>query len=86
MPAETDLVCVDAPGEDHWETGPCNGPVDEYAALSGSGNTFARCDGHYDAYRARMERINTQWPVTDQAPPWFDPTLARETWHEDDAY
>ena len=86
MPAETDLECVDAPNEDYWETGPCKGTVDMHPALSGSGNAYPYCGRHYDAYRVRMEKVNSRWPVTDQAPPWFNPTLAGEIWHENDAY
>ncbi|WP_205327521.1 hypothetical protein [Glycomyces sp. YM15] len=79
--AATALVCIDA--NTAYEYGPCQGPVHEYDALSGSGYTYARCTFHYDAYCDRMAPILKRWPDTPHPPAWFDPTYAGETWDED---
>jgi hypothetical protein len=64
---------------------PCTGETFERYALSGSGMTFPRCDGHYDQYVARtqpkLDEINRRYPR--QAPPDFDESYAGERWDED---
>ena len=64
----------------------CAGPVDMYAALSGSGERYPRCEVHFDSYVARvqpkLDAIAERYPA--QAPSWFDPAFAGERWSDDD--
>ncbi|OYN81880.1 hypothetical protein CG716_05270 [Mycolicibacterium sphagni] len=70
------------------EYGPCQGPVNRYEALSGSGELYPRCTRHYGTYvervQPRIDAIRQQYPDTDTPPSWFDPTYAGERWNEDD--
>ncbi|MBU8820957.1 hypothetical protein KL864_34420 [Mycolicibacterium goodii] len=63
----------------------CRGEVSEYLALSGSGERYPRCEGHYAAYVERLQpqidAINRRYPV--MAPADFDPYYAGESWDED---
>ena len=76
--AESD--CLDAADS------PCTDQTFPRLALSGSGERYPRCDGHYDAYVARtqpvLDDIRRRYPVC--APADFDPTYAGEVWGEDD--
>ena len=71
--------CIDA-GQS-----PCTGETFERYALSGSGLTYPRCDGHYDTYvertQPRLEEIRKRYPM--HAPSDFDESYAGERWDED---
>lgn len=77
--------CTDANFDEY---GPCQGEVNHYEALSGSGERYPRCEGHYRTYverlQPRIDAIRARYPDTDQPPSWFDPTYAGEHWNEDD--
>ena len=64
----------------------CQGAVQAYLAVSGSGLRYPRCAGHQDLHTARLEPImrdiNTRYPV--HPPADFDPGFAGESWYEDD--
>lgn len=64
----------------------CGGPVGMYAALSGSGDLYPRCEAHFDLYVARvqprMDEIAARYPA--QQPAWFDPAFCGERWSDDD--
>jgi hypothetical protein len=53
--------------------------------MSGSGDTYPRCDKHYEAYVERltpvMDDIRRRYP--EQAPADFDPFYSGEQWNED---
>lgn len=70
--------CVDGPQD-------CQGAVAEYAALSGSGMFFPRCERHYGCYvervQPRIDEINRRYPASP--PEDFDPYYG-ESWAEDD--
>lgn len=57
----------------------------EYAALSGSGLRYPRCEQHQEFYverlALRIEEINRRYPV--MAPPDFDPLTAGESWDDE---
>jgi hypothetical protein len=63
----------------------CKGETFPRLALSGSGDSYSRCDHHYDLYVERvqpqMDDIRRRYPVT--APVDFDPYYAGESWDED---
>jgi hypothetical protein len=71
--------CLDGPAG-------CGGQVSEYAALSGSGEFYPRCETHYVAYVERLQpkidEINRRYPV--QAPSDFDSAYCGESWDSDD--
>jgi len=77
-------------GTDDCLDGPegCSGQVFERAALSGSGEYYARCDHHWEAYYERtapkMDAIRSRYP--EMAPSDFDPLAAGERWAEDDPW
>ena len=64
----------------------CDGPVGLHAALSGSGERYSRCQGHFDLYVARVQPkldvIAQRYPV--KAPGWFDPEFCGERWSDED--
>lgn len=72
-------ACLDGPRG-------CQGVVQAYPAVSGSGLRYPRCAGHQDRHTARLEPImrdiNTRYPV--HPPADFDPHFAGERWDEDD--
>lgn len=62
----------------------CGGDVEYRMALSSSGNSFVRCDVHWEQRLDEQERISERYPDSDMAPADFDPTYAGERWNEDD--
>jgi hypothetical protein len=64
----------------------CEGETFPRQALSGSGESYCRCDRHYAAYvervQPKMDEINRRYPV--MAPADFDPMYCGESWDEDD--
>ena len=79
MAIHGDGVCLDGPEG-------CVGETFPRESLSGSGDSYYRCGGHYDAYfdrvAPRMEAIRRRYP--DRAPADFDPMYFGERWDEDD--
>lgn len=73
-------VCVEC------EVGGCVGPVESYVALSGSGASFPRCEGHYQSYVVRMGGVNAgvaaRYPF--DPPAGWSPLDAGEAWHPED--
>jgi len=75
------MRCLDGPQG-------CEGDVNAYPSLSGSGMRWERCEAHYRAYVERVQpqidSVRLRYPDTDQPPAWFDPAYAGERWNEDD--
>lgn len=75
-----DGICSDG------EAGGCAGEIFPRLALSGSGDSYYRCDRHYALYSERMEAVNAdvrrRYPV--RAPSDFDPDFAGEVWDSGD--
>lgn len=67
------------------DNSPCQGEVGQYMALSGSGESYPRCEKHYGEYVDRlqpvMDDISRRYP--SHAPGDFDPSYAGESWDED---
>ncbi|MCA1571187.1 MAG: hypothetical protein LC798_12890 [Chloroflexi bacterium] len=71
------LECLDDYGE-----GTCAGPVEYRMALSATGQSFPRCERHWDERLDEQERITRTYGGV--APPSdFDPAYAGERWEED---
>jgi hypothetical protein len=60
----------------------CRGPVAYRMALSGSGESFPRCEGHWSARLDLEDDLRRRYP--SQQPSDFDPAYAGESWYEDD--
>ena len=75
------MMCLDS------RDSPCQGDVNLYLALSGSGMRWPRCEHHYRSYVERVQpqinAVRERYPDTDTPPSWFDPTYAGEHWDED---
>lgn len=71
------LTCLDDYGD-----GTCVGAVEYRMALSGTGQSFPRCDGHWDDRLEVQDGINQRYPYHQPAD--FDPMDAGEAWGEDD--
>lgn len=71
-----DLKCLDGPAE-------CRGAVKLRMPLSGSGEPFARCDGHWSKRLDLQDRIRRDYPDSDVAPAWFSEADAGERWNEE---
>lgn len=70
------LECIQA----HSEA--CTGVVQYRMALSGTGESFPRCDGHWEL-RLELERgLNERYPANPPAD--WSPLDAGEHWDEDD--
>lgn len=61
----------------------CGGNIEYRMALSATGESFARCDKHWDVRLDEQERIDRDYPDSPCAPDWFDPMDAGEHWDED---
>ena len=79
MAVHGDGECLDGPEG-------CAGEVFPRHTLSGSEDSYYRCDRHYEAYAARlqpvMDGINRRYPR--HAPSDFDESYAGERWDEDE--
>ena len=75
-PEDEELECLDDYGE-----GTCTGAVEYRMPLSGTGKSFPRCDGHWDARLAKQEELREY--ESDTPPDWFDESYAGERWDED---
>jgi hypothetical protein len=75
--ASEPIECLDGPDG-------CEGEVAYRMALSGTGESFPRCDRHWDERLDRQEEINERYPDSPLAPAWFDPLDAGDSWDEDE--
>ena len=72
-----DEECLDGPDG-------CEGETFPRLALSGSGESYPRCEHHYGLYVDRLQPvivINRRYPA--MAPADFDPLYAGESWGDD---
>lgn len=64
---------------DDYGDGTCSGAVEFRMPLSGTGRSFPRCDGHWEARLETQATINQRYggvcPPSD-----FDPAYAGESW------
>jgi hypothetical protein len=72
----SEVTCLDGPDG-------CKGAVEYRHALSATGRSFARCDGHWSARLVVQAGINRRYPDQPTPPRGFDPTYAGESWDED---
>jgi hypothetical protein len=73
-----DLACLDA------NDGPCTGAVELRHALSASGRSYPRCDGHWKKRLDKQQEINERYaPFSDVPPSGFDPADAGECWEDE---
>lgn len=77
-------TCPDAPKCLDGPDG-CSGTVEYRMALSGTGQPFPRCDGHWRQRLDVQDGINARYGHPDSASPpaGFDPSYAGESWDED---
>jgi len=72
---------------EHTIPADCEGEVMFYQALSGSGESYPRCEKGYAEYVERvqpqMDSIRERYPDSSTPPSWFDPTYAGERWDDD---
>lgn len=61
----------------------CAGSVEYRFALSGTGQSFPRCDAHWSERLDIQEGINKRYPDSPMPPSDFDPTYAGERWDSD---
>lgn len=73
MPDTEPLECIEDPAD-------CWGPVAYRMALSPSGESFPRCEHHWEA---RLDDEAMMIPDSDVPPAWFDPELIGERWDSD---
>ena len=66
------LKCID--GGEH------EGKVAYREPLSGTGQSFPRCEAHWEIRLDRQAEIGRRYPDQETAPADFDPTYAGETW------
>jgi hypothetical protein len=71
------LECLDGYSADD-----CEGAVEYRMALSGSGQSYPRCEKHWWERLDVQERINRDYPDSPFAPSWFDPSYAGESWDD----
>lgn len=76
--ASAEYVCEDPCLDEYM--GNCSGTVEYRFALSGTGKSFPRCDGHWSERLDRQDEINKRYPDSPMAPSDFDPTFAGEVW------
>ena len=68
------LMCMNGPEG-------CRGPVKYRMPLSGTGESFPRCDGHWETRLDLEDELRERYPV--HAPAGFDPYFAGESWDGD---
>jgi hypothetical protein len=66
--------CIDGPDE-------CKGKTEYRMALSATGRSFPRCDGHWSERLGTQRGIDQRYPSTQ--PSDFDPSYAGESWYEE---
>lgn len=62
----------------------CRGKVEYRMALSGTGRSYPRCDKHWQERVDLEQTLREDYPDSPIPPAWFDPTVAGETWDEED--
>lgn len=70
-----DMHCVN-------ESPECSGEVDYREPLSGTGQSYPRCDHHWEVRLVEQDRIERTYPRLQPAD--FDPSYAGEAWSEED--
>jgi len=76
--ADRELECLDDYGD---AEDPCEGAVQYRMALSGTGQSFPRCERHWAKRVEVQDGINRRYP--SQQPADFDPAYAGESWDEE---
>lgn len=74
-----ELECIDGYGPDDSS---CSGPIEYRMALSGTGQSYPRCDGHWERRVDREQEIRQRYP--EHAPSDWSPYDAGEAWGEND--
>lgn len=62
----------------------CRGEVTARLSYAGTGTVIHECAFHLDESGKQNEEHCRNYPDSDVAPWWFDPTFAGERWNEDD--
>lgn len=73
------LNCINSGPDDE----PCWGPVEYRTSLTPTGNSYVRCDRHWNERLAFEEAHRLNYPDSSIAPEWFDPADAGECWDDD---
>jgi hypothetical protein len=72
---------------EHDNPADCEGEIEYYYALSGSGSAYPRCEKGYAEYVMRvqpqMDDIRSRYPDSSTPPSWFDESYAGERWDDD---
>lgn len=66
----------------------CSGPVEYRMALSATGISYPRCEGHWTERLETDERLRRDYPDSSTPPAWFGPTSGGvnewgERWDDD---
>lgn len=61
----------------------CDGPVEYRESLSGTGTPIARCAHHWAVRLADHAEHVAMYPDSPVSPPWFDPSIAGESWDDE---
>jgi hypothetical protein len=69
--------------EDCIDGGEHSGTVEYRMPLSGTGESFPRCAGHWNDRLDLEDRLRRDYPDSPNPPGWFDPMAAGEHWDED---
>lgn len=84
MTGQYDVEPEEAETPECINAGPdCDGAVEYRMPLSGTGQSFPRCDKHWDDRLETQRGIDERYPDSPHAPSDFDPTYAGESWDED---
>ncbi|MGQ0774570.1 MAG: hypothetical protein ACT4NY_09155 [Pseudonocardiales bacterium] len=78
MSEDIELECINSGDPDG-----CHGPVEYRMALSSTGESFPRCNTHWQIRLDTEDRLRRDYPDTPHAPDWFDPLNAGEHWNDD---
>lgn len=70
------ITCLNGPDE-------CAGAVEYRMPLSGTGQSYPRCDNHWQARLDTEDRLRCDYPDSPNPPSWFDPAAAGEHWDTD---
>jgi hypothetical protein len=62
--------------------GACSGPIEYRMPLSGTGESFPRCDKHWAARLELEQELRERYPATPPAD--WSPLDAGEHWNEED--
>ncbi|MGH4008673.1 MAG: hypothetical protein ACRDTH_11065 [Pseudonocardiaceae bacterium] len=75
------LACINNP--DGIPEAGCCGAVAYRTPLSGTGESFPRCDKHWEIRLGTEQRLRQDYPDSPNPPDWFDPLGAGEHWDSD---